>query len=59
VLLEDLERRPEALESYKAALRADPSLIDAHYNAALLYEKLGRPRDALRHMAQYRRLAKV
>ena len=56
MLLEDLGRRPDALEAYKAALRADPSLTDAHYNVALLYEKLKRPRDALRHMAQYRRL---
>jgi tetratricopeptide (TPR) repeat protein len=56
VLLEDLDRRADALEAYKAALRADPALVDAHYNVALLYEKLKRPREALRHMAQYRRL---
>jgi Tfp pilus assembly protein PilF len=46
------------LETYKAALRVDPSLTDAHYNLALLYEKLRRPKDALRHMAQYRRLSR-
>ena len=56
VLLEDLERKAEALESYQAALRADPAMADGHYNLALLCEKLGRPQEAIRHMAQYRRL---
>lgn len=31
-------------------------MADGHYNLALLYEKLGRPREALRNMSQYRRL---
>jgi hypothetical protein len=31
-------------------------MADCHYNLALLYKKLGRPKQALRHMAQYRRL---
>jgi tetratricopeptide (TPR) repeat protein len=56
VLLEDMERRAEALGAYEAALRADPSMADAHYNLALLCEQLGRPTQAIRHMAQYRRL---
>jgi tetratricopeptide (TPR) repeat protein len=56
VLLEDMQRKPEALEAYEAALRADPSLADCHYNLALLYEQLGKPMQAIRHMAQYRRL---
>ena len=56
VLLEDMNRRTAAAEAYVAALREDPSLEDAHYNLALLYRKLGRPRDAIRHLAQYRRL---
>lgn len=58
VLLEDLHRKAEAVEAYEAALRLDPSLADGHYNVALLYEALGQPRDAIRHMAQYRRLMK-
>jgi hypothetical protein len=33
-------------------------MADGHYNVALLYEQLGKPRDALRHMAQYRRLVR-
>jgi tetratricopeptide (TPR) repeat protein len=56
VLLEDLDRKAEAIEAYEAALRADSSLADCHYNLALLYEGGGKPREAIRHMAQYRRL---
>jgi tetratricopeptide (TPR) repeat protein len=56
VLLQDMDRKPEAAESYQAALRLDPAMADAHYNLALLCEELGRARQAIRHMAQYRRL---
>jgi tetratricopeptide (TPR) repeat protein len=56
VLLEDLGRGAEAAACYRAALRADPALADGHYNLALLCEKLGRPQEAIRHMAQYRKL---
>lgn len=57
VLLEDLTRADEAAEAYRSALREDPRFADCHYNLALLSEALGKPRDAIRHMAQYRRLA--
>ena len=56
VLLEDLGRKPEALQAYQAALGADPYMADGHYNLALLFDELGRGQDAIRHMAQYRRL---
>jgi tetratricopeptide (TPR) repeat protein len=56
VLLEDLGRNAEAAECYRAALQGDPALADGHYNLALLCEKLGRPQEAIRHMAQYRKL---
>jgi tetratricopeptide (TPR) repeat protein len=56
VLLQDMDRKPEAAESYEAALQLDPEMADAHYNLALLCEELGRARQAIRHMAQYRRL---
>jgi tetratricopeptide (TPR) repeat protein len=56
VLLEDLGRKTDALASYQAALRGDPGMADCHYNLALLCEQLSRPREAIRHMAQYRKL---
>jgi tetratricopeptide (TPR) repeat protein len=56
VLLEDLGRKDEALAAYQAALTRDPRMADCHYNLALLCEQLGKGRDAIRHMAQYRRL---
>lgn len=56
VLLEDMGRRTEAFEAYKFAVRADPELADGHYNLALLCDQLKRPMEAIRHMAQYRKL---
>jgi tetratricopeptide (TPR) repeat protein len=56
VLLEDLGRKAEAAEAYHAALQGDPGMADCHYNLALLCEQLRRPHEAIRHMAQYRRL---
>jgi tetratricopeptide (TPR) repeat protein len=56
VLLDDIGRRAEAMQAYEAALSSDPSLADCHYNVALLYEDFKKPKDAIRHMAQYRRL---
>jgi tetratricopeptide (TPR) repeat protein len=58
VLLDELERPDEAMGEYEAALRADANLADAHYNLALLHEERGEAREALRHMASYRRLVK-
>jgi tetratricopeptide (TPR) repeat protein len=56
VLLDDLDRTAEAVVAYEAALAGDPGLADGHYNLALLYEKLKKPKDAIRHMARYRAL---
>ncbi|HEX7045288.1 MAG TPA: tetratricopeptide repeat protein, partial [Burkholderiales bacterium] len=58
VLLADMERPREAVEAYEAALRLDPRMPDGHYNLALLYEALAQHKQALRHMAQYRRLTR-
>jgi tetratricopeptide (TPR) repeat protein len=56
VLLEDLGRTTEALEAYQSAIGEDPSLADCHFNLARLYESLGKPQHAIRHLGQYRRL---
>jgi tetratricopeptide (TPR) repeat protein len=56
VLLGDMERKTEAVDAYEAALRGNPRLADCHYNLALLCEELQKPKEAIRHMAQYRRL---
>jgi tetratricopeptide (TPR) repeat protein len=56
VLLEEMGRKLEAADAYEAALHADPRMRDCCYNLALLCEDLKRPREAIRYMAQYRRL---
>jgi tetratricopeptide (TPR) repeat protein len=47
----------EALACYERSVKADPTLADAHYNLALLYERTGRKQEAVRHLAIFRRLA--
>jgi len=44
------------MQAYEAALRGNPGFADCHYNLALLCEELRKPKEAIRHMAQYRRL---
>jgi tetratricopeptide (TPR) repeat protein len=56
VELERAGRKLEALEAYKAALQEDPRMADCCYTLALLCEELKKPREAIRYMAQYRRL---
>ena len=56
VVLEDTECPGDAAACYERAVRLDPGLADAHYNLALLYERAGRARDAVKHLAIYRRL---
>jgi tetratricopeptide (TPR) repeat protein len=58
VLLEDMKRSEDAFGAYQAALRLDPQLADCCYNLALLCEALGKPREAIRYMGQYRRLTR-
>ena len=57
VLLEERSRVREAMQAYEAALRVDPQMSDAHYNLSLIFRRIGRAKDALRHMGEYRRLA--
>jgi tetratricopeptide (TPR) repeat protein len=56
VLLEDLNREPEAIQSYREALTLDPDLADAHFNLARLYERAHDPKASLRHLLAYRRM---
>ena len=58
VLLDDMNRSAAAVAAYEGALKLDPFFVDAHYNLALLYKRLRRPRDAIRHMAEYRKSVK-
>jgi tetratricopeptide (TPR) repeat protein len=58
VLLQDAGRASDAIAAYQTALRADPLFADCHYNLALLLEASGNQRGAIRHMAEYRRLAR-
>jgi tetratricopeptide (TPR) repeat protein len=56
VLLEDLRRDMEAMESYRKAILHDPGMADAHFNLSLVHERLGEPQAAFRHLLAYRRL---
>ena len=56
VALEDLERVGEAIEAYEKALRSDADMASAHYNLSRLYEAQGQSKEALRHLADYKRL---
>ena len=56
VLLEDLDREPEAIAAYREALALDPDFADAHFNLARLYERARDPKASLRHLLAYRRM---
>ncbi len=56
--LDNLGRLPEALAGYAQCLVLDPSLADAHYNLARLFEQTGDLRSAVRHFNACRRLLK-
>ena len=56
VVLEDLEREPEAILAYREALALDPQFADAHFNLARLYERAKDPKASLRHLLAYRRM---
>ena len=56
VALDDQGLGSGAIEAYQAALRLDPDLAVAHFNLSRLFEAEGRRPDALRHLAEYKRL---
>jgi len=57
VLLEDQGRLADAIEHYLAALALDPTLADAHYNLARLYDQQGNAPHTIRHLRAFQRLA--
>ena len=57
VLKEDLRQPQEAIDSYRAALDVDPTLADAHFNLARLFEARGLKREAVRHWSAFRKLS--
>lgn len=56
ILREDQGHSEDAIKLYKRALAIDPDMSDAHCNLGLLYESLGRQREAVRHLSAYRKL---
>ncbi len=56
VLLEDLNREPDAIAAYRHALALDPQMADAHFNLARLFERAKDPKASLRHLLAYRRM---
>jgi tetratricopeptide (TPR) repeat protein len=56
VVLEDLQREPDAIVAYRESLALDPQLADAHFNLARLYERAKNPKASLRHLLAYRRM---
>jgi tetratricopeptide (TPR) repeat protein len=54
--LEERREWTHAVGAYRYALRLDPRFGDAHFNLARLYEQLGHPTAALRHLKSYRLL---
>jgi tetratricopeptide (TPR) repeat protein len=56
VVLEDLNREPDAIIAYREALALDPQFADAHFNLARLYERAQDPKASLRHLLAYRRM---
>lgn len=59
VLLEDLERELDAIESYREAILHDPGMADAHFNLSRLHTRRGEDQPAFRHLLAYRRLMQL
>lgn len=57
VVLEELDRKDDALDGYRRCLEIAPDYADAHFNLARLNELRGDKQEALRHYNAYRRLA--
>jgi tetratricopeptide (TPR) repeat protein len=57
--LEDLGRTDEALRAHQEIMEAEPDCADAYYHAARLFEALGDPAAAARHLHTYRQLTET
>lgn len=55
-VLDEVGRLDESVAAYRRAIELAPRYGDAHYNLALAYERLNRPRAALRHWQAYARI---
>jgi tetratricopeptide (TPR) repeat protein len=54
VLLEDLGREQEAMQTYRQVLEIDPAFADAHFNLSRLHELAGNRRESFRHLLAYK-----
>ena len=55
-VLDETGRMEDAVTAYRTAVHLAPTYADAHYNLALAYERLAKPRVALRHWKTYLKL---
>ena len=55
-VLDEVGRMDESVAAYRRAIELAPRYADAHYNLALAYQRLNRPRAALRHWQAYARI---
>jgi tetratricopeptide (TPR) repeat protein len=55
-VLDEVGRLNESVQAYLKAIELSPHYADAHYNLALAYERLNRPRTALRHWQAYTKI---
>ena len=55
-VLDEVGRLDESVDAYHKAIALAPRYADAHYNLALAYERLNRPRAALRHWRAYAKI---
>jgi Tfp pilus assembly protein PilF len=58
IVFEDRRDLARAVDSYKAAINADPQLREAHYRLAQLYRRTGEKAKAEQELAAYNRISR-
>lgn len=58
ILYRKRDENDSAVQSFERAAECDPLSIEAHRHLAELYERMGRRRDALRHLSAIHRLSR-